>query len=87
MVDKLTGVGNMEAVKVVPASPNYAGNNLTLSKKRVTPSDRERCTEVYSRGKAVNSILRHGASILDYKSNACLVFANGRRIYERVGDI
>ena len=42
---------------------------LTLSKKRMTPDERERCAEIYSRGKAVNSILRRVASVLDYKSN------------------
>ena len=59
----------MEAVKVIPKSANYEGNNLTLSKKRVTPSDRERCTEAYSRGKVINSILRRVASVLGYKTN------------------
>ena len=35
----------------------------------MTPDERERCAEIYSRGKAVNSILRRVASVLGYKSN------------------
>ena len=45
------------------------GKNLSLSKKRVTPGDRQRCTEVYSKGKAVNSILKRVAFIQGYNRN------------------
>merc|ERR1712109_150547 len=42
---------------------------IDLSKRRVSPEDIERCTEVFSKGKAVNSILRHVAQIMEFKSN------------------
>merc|ERR1712020_776086 len=42
---------------------------IDLSKRRVTPEDVERCTEVFSKAKAVNSILRHVATNLDFKTN------------------
>merc|ERR1711981_858088 len=42
---------------------------IDLSKRRVSPEDVERCTEIFSKGKAVNSILRHVAQILGFKSN------------------
>ena len=42
---------------------------IDLSKRRVSKEDIERCTEKYSKAKAVNSIVRHVAEILGYKSN------------------
>ena len=42
---------------------------IDLSKRRVSPEDIERCMEVVSKAKAVNSILRHVASTLGYKTN------------------
>ena len=42
---------------------------IDLSKRRVSKEDIERCTEKYSKAKAVNSIVRHVAEILGYKTN------------------
>ena len=42
---------------------------IDLSKRRVSPEDIERCTEIFSKAKAVNSILRHVAQIQGFKSN------------------
>merc|ERR1712107_904561 len=42
---------------------------IDLSKRRVSKEDIERCTEKYSKAKAVNSIVRHVAEILGFKSN------------------
>ena len=66
-INKLIRVGKTEPVVVIRVDEDKG--YIDLSKRRVTPEDIERCTEVYSKGKAVNSILRHVASILDYKSN------------------
>ena len=40
-----------------------------LSKRRVSKEDIERCTEKYSKAKAVNSIVRHVAEILGLKTD------------------
>merc|ERR1719232_1386353 len=40
-----------------------------LSRRRVSKEDIEKCTEKYSKAKAVNSIVRHVAEILGFKSN------------------
>merc|ERR1719282_2197334 len=42
---------------------------IDLSKRRVSKEDIERCTEKYSKAKAVNSIVRHVAEILGIKTN------------------
>merc|ERR1719282_763668 len=42
---------------------------IDLSKRRVSKEDIERCTEKYSKAKAVNSIVRHVAEILGIKAN------------------
>lgn len=42
---------------------------IDLSKRRVSKEDIERCTEKYSKAKAVNSIVRHVAEILGFKTN------------------
>ena len=42
---------------------------IDLSKRRVSKEDIERCTEKYSKAKAVNSIVRHVAEILGFKNN------------------
>merc|ERR1712038_996448 len=66
-INKLIRVGKTEPVVVIRVDEDKG--YIDLSKRRVTPEDIERCTEVYSKAKAVNSILRHVASILDFKSN------------------
>lgn len=42
---------------------------IDLSKRRVSPEDVEKCTEKYSKAKAINSILRHVADLLEYRSD------------------
>jgi translation initiation factor 2 subunit 1 len=60
-------VGRTEPVVVITVSKDKG--YIDLSKRRVSPEDVERCTEVFSKAKAVNSILRHVAQILGFKSN------------------
>lgn len=40
-----------------------------MSKRRVSPEDIEKCTEKFSKAKAINSILRHVADLLEYTSD------------------
>jgi len=42
---------------------------IDLSKRRVSPEDVEKCTERFSKAKAVNSILRHVAELLHYETD------------------
>ena len=42
---------------------------IDLSKRRVSPEDVEKCTERFAKAKAVNSILRHVADLLDYEND------------------
>lgn len=42
---------------------------IDLSKRRVSPEDVEKCTERYAKAKAVNSILRHVADILNFETS------------------
>lgn len=42
---------------------------IDLSKRRVSPEDVEKCTERFSKSKAVNSILRHVADLLKYETD------------------
>lgn len=45
---------------------------IDLSKRRVAAEDIEKCTEQFSKAKAVNSILTHVADLLGYDSDAQL---------------
>ena len=47
---------------------NFLGY-IDLSKRRVNAEDVERSTEKFSKAKAVNSILRHVAELLEYESS------------------
>lgn len=40
-----------------------------MSKRRVSPEDVDKCTERYAKAKAVNSILRHVAELLNYETD------------------
>lgn len=40
-----------------------------MSKRRVSAEDIDKCTERYAKAKAVNSILRHVAELLNYESS------------------
>lgn len=42
---------------------------IDLSKRRVSPEDVEKCTERFSKAKAVSSILRHVAELLKYDTD------------------
>merc|ERR1712018_849154 len=66
-INKLIRVGRTEPVVVIRVDKDKG--YIDLSKRRVSSEDVERCTEVFSKAKAVNSILRHVATILDYKSS------------------
>merc|ERR1712025_869593 len=66
-INKLIRVGRTECVVVIRVDKDKG--YIDLSKRRVSPEDVERCTEVFSKAKAVNSILRHVAAILQYKSS------------------
>lgn len=66
-INKLIRVGRTEPVVVIRVDKDKG--YIDLSKRRVSPEDIEKCTEIYSKAKAVNSILRHVANILGYKSS------------------
>lgn len=66
-INKLIRVGRTEPVVVIRVDKDKG--YIDLSKRRVSSEDVERCTEVFSKAKAVNSILRHVATILDFKSS------------------
>jgi len=66
-INKLIRVGRTEPVVVIRVDKDKG--YIDLSKRRVSKEDIERCTEKYSKAKAVNSIVRHVAEILGFKSN------------------
>jgi len=66
-INKLIRVGRTEPVVVIRVDKDKG--YIDLSKRRVSKEDIERCTEKYSKAKAVNSIVRHVAEILGYKTN------------------
>jgi len=66
-INKLIRVGKTEPVVVIRVDKEKG--YIDLSKRRVSPEDVEKCTEKYSKAKAVNSILRHVAGLLDYKTD------------------
>merc|ERR1711881_496057 len=66
-INKLIRVGRTEPVVVIRVDKDKG--YIDLSKRRVSKEDIERCTEIFSKGKAVNSILRHVAQIMEFKSN------------------
>merc|ERR1719400_509413 len=66
-INKLIRVGRTEPVVVIRVDKDKG--YIDLSKRRVSKEDIERGTEKYSKAKAVNSIVRHVAEILGYKTN------------------
>merc|ERR1712080_318636 len=66
-INKLIRVGKTEPVVVIRVDKDKG--YIDLSKRRVSKEDIERCTEKYSKAKAVNSIVRHVAEILGLKTN------------------
>merc|ERR1712212_1334613 len=55
-INKLIRVGRTEPVVVIRVDKDKG--YIDLSKRRVSPEDIERCTEVFSKAKAVNCILK-----------------------------
>ena len=55
----------------LPILNSFSGY-IDLSKRRVSPEDVEKCTDRFSKAKAVNSILRHVAELLKFESDAQL---------------
>nr|CAG4644956.1 EOG090X09RW [Leptodora kindtii] len=66
-INKLIRVGKTEPVVVIRVDKEKG--YIDLSKRRVSPEDVEKCTEKYSKAKAINSILRHVADLLEYRSD------------------
>ncbi|EEB19101.1 eukaryotic translation initiation factor 2 subunit alpha, putative [Pediculus humanus corporis] len=66
-INKLIRVGKTEPVVVIRVDKDKG--YIDLSKRRVSPEDVEKCTERFAKAKAVNSILRHVADLLDYEND------------------
>ncbi|CAH0385210.1 unnamed protein product [Bemisia tabaci] len=66
-INKLIRVGKTEPVVVIRVDKEKG--YIDLSKRRVSPEDIEKCTERFSKAKAVNSILRHVAELLGYEND------------------
>nr|CAG4651996.1 EOG090X09RW [Triops cancriformis] len=66
-INKLIRVGKTEPVVVIRVDKEKG--YIDLSKRRVSPEDVEKCTEKYSKAKAVNSILRHVAGLLGFETD------------------
>lgn len=66
-INKLIRVGKTEPVVVIRVDKEKG--YIDLSKRRVSPEDVEKCTERFAKAKAVNSLLRHVADILEYDSS------------------
>lgn len=65
-INKLIRVGRSECVVVIRV--DMEKGYIDLSKRRVSPEEIKACEEKFAKAKAVNSILRHCAEILDYKN-------------------
>ncbi|XP_059607480.1 eukaryotic translation initiation factor 2 subunit 1 [Phlebotomus argentipes] len=66
-INKLIRVGKTEPAVVIRVDKDKG--YIDLSKRRVSVEDVEKCTERFSKAKAVNSILRHVADILSFESD------------------
>ncbi|XP_018333601.1 eukaryotic translation initiation factor 2 subunit 1 [Agrilus planipennis] len=66
-INKLIRVGKTEPVVVIRVDKQKG--YIDLSKRRVSAEDVEKCTERFSKAKAVNSILRHVAELLKYEND------------------
>jgi len=67
-INKLIRIGKTEPVVVIRVDKEKG--YIDLSKRRVSPEDIEKCTERFAKAKAVNSILRHVAELLNFESDA-----------------
>lgn len=70
-VNKLIRVGKTEPAVVIRV--DHEKGYIDLSKRRVSPEDVEKCTEQFSKAKAVNLILRHVAEVLKFTESSQLV--------------
>ena len=75
-VNKLIRVGKTEPAVVIRV--DHEKGYIDLSKRRVSPEDVDKCTEQFSKAKAVNLILRHVAEVLKFKDSSQLV-----KLYEK----
>ena len=66
-INKLIRIGKSECVVVIRVDREKG--YIDLSKRRVLPEDIVSCEDKFARAKAVNSILRHVAEILDYQTD------------------
>lgn len=66
-INKLIRIGKSECVVVIRVDREKG--YIDLSKRRVLPEDIVACEDKFARAKAVNSILRHVAEILDYQTD------------------
>jgi len=66
-INKLIRVGKTEPVVVIRVDKEKG--YIDLSKRRVSAEDVEKCTERFAKAKAVNSLLRHVADILEYNTS------------------
>lgn len=66
-INKLIRVGKTEPVVVIRVDKEKG--YIDLSKRRVSAEDVEKCTERFAKAKAVNSILRHVAELLNYETD------------------
>eukprot|EP01134_Creolimax_fragrantissima_P003009 CFRG3009T1 len=64
-IARLIRVGRNEAVMVLRVDEEKG--YIDLSKRRVSPEDVKACDDKYQKNKAVNSILRHVAELMDLK--------------------
>ncbi|KAI9582194.1 eukaryotic translation initiation factor 2 subunit 1 [Glossina fuscipes] len=66
-INKLIRVGKTEPVVVIRVDKEKG--YIDLSKRRVSPEDVEKCTERFSKAKAVDLLLRHVATLLGYETS------------------
>ncbi|XKL60360.1 hypothetical protein PGB90_001376 [Kerria lacca] len=69
-INKLIRIGKTEPVVVIRVDKEKG--YIDLSKRRVSSEDVEKCTERFSKAKAVNSILRHVAELLKFETDSQL---------------
>ncbi|KAK2553688.1 Eukaryotic translation initiation factor 2 subunit 1 [Acropora cervicornis] len=66
-INKLIRVGRNECVVVIRVDKDKG--YIDLSKRRVSPEEIKKCEEKFTKAKAVYSILRHCAEILEYETD------------------
>jgi len=66
-INKLIRIGKSECVVVIRVDKDKG--YIDLSKRRVLPEDIVACEDKFAKAKAVNSILRHVAEILNYQTD------------------